>query len=189
MRRLFCLIGLLPVAVAAGCSPRAQTATPPASSAKAGRLLLQSRAFARNARIPTKYTGDGANNSPPLNWQGVPSDPQHGAKSLAIICRDSNANFSHWLIWNLPPAGSNLPEALPKSGELFNNARQGLNDFKTLGYAGPKPPRGQTHVYTFELFALDSVLSLPAGSNEAALRAAINGHVLAQGQLSGRYGE
>lgn len=153
-------------------------------------MTLQSRAFATGAAIPKPYSCDGPNISPPLNWQGVPSDPETGAKSLAIICRDADApklNFAHWVLWNLPPAGSNLPESLPNAAKLPTDARQGTNSFGKIGYSGPCPPKGQKHRYYFDLYALDTTLDLPPTTTREQLLAAMQKHILAEGQVMGTF--
>jgi Raf kinase inhibitor-like YbhB/YbcL family protein len=92
----------------------------------------------------------------------------------------------HWVIFNLPAGTAELQEAIPPEKDLKSGAKQGRNDFRKIGYGGPCPPGG-THRYYFKLYALDTVLSLPAGATRAELLRAIEGHILAQGQLMGKY--
>lgn len=149
-------------------------------------IRLTSTAFAEGGIIPRKYTCDGADVSPPLAWDNVPD----GTKSFALICDDPDApmgTWVHWVLFNLPADVRSLPEAVPPDKELSNGARQGTNDFRKIGYGGPCPPRG-THRYYFKLYALDTTLDLPAGSSKAQLLKAMEGHVLAEGQLMGKYG-
>ncbi|MGQ9541449.1 MAG: YbhB/YbcL family Raf kinase inhibitor-like protein [Armatimonadota bacterium] len=148
-------------------------------------IRLTSTAFTDGGTIPQKYTCDGADVSPPLAWDNVPE----GTKSFALICDDPDApvgTWVHWVLFHLPADTRNLPEAVPPDKELPNGARQGTNDFRKIGYGGPCPPSG-THRYYFKLYALDTLLDLPAGISKAQLLKAMEGHVLAEGQLMGRY--
>lgn len=149
-------------------------------------LQLSSPAFAEGATIPKQHTGDGADTSPALSW----SEPPAGTKSLALICDDPDApvgTWVHWVIFNLPAEMRKLDAGVPAERELANGARQGKNDFGNIGYGGPAPPRGKPHRYYFKLYALDTQLDLPAGATKSQLLAAMKGHVLAEGQLMGRY--
>jgi hypothetical protein len=148
-------------------------------------IKITSPAFKQNELIPEKYTYDGPDISPPLAWGTLPA----GTKSLALICDDPDAprrTWVHWVIFNLPAEISELPEFVPPVGELKNKARQGRNDFGQIGYGGPCPPRG-THRYFFKIYALDQVLSLDPGVTKAQLAKAMEDHILAQGQLVGKY--
>jgi Raf kinase inhibitor-like YbhB/YbcL family protein len=151
------------------------------------KIDLSSPAFAEGATIPTQFTGDGADKSPPLRW----GDPPQGTKAFALVCEDPDAprgTWVHWVLFNLPADARSLDEGVPATETLANGARQGKNDFKDLGYGGPAPPKGPPHRYYFKLYALDTPLDLPAGSTRNQLLAALRGHVLAEGQLMGRYG-
>lgn len=148
-------------------------------------IRLTSTAFTEGGTIPKKYTCDGADVSPPLEWDNVPE----GTKSFALICDDPDApmgTWVHWVLFNLPADARSLPEAVPPDKELPSGARQGTNDFRKIGYGGPCPPGG-THRYYFKLYALDTTLDLPAGCTKAQLLRAMEGHVLAEGQLMGKY--
>jgi Raf kinase inhibitor-like YbhB/YbcL family protein len=151
-------------------------------------MQLTSTAFAEGATIPKQYTADGKDVSPPLRWTGVPA----GTKSLALICDDPDAPrkdpWVHWVLFNVAPEKSELPEGLPPTMETAGGARQGQNDFGNTGYGGPSPPPGKPHRYFFKLYALDTMLSLKAVATKAQLEKAMQGHVLAQGQLMGTYG-
>ena len=134
--------------------------------------------------IPRKHTCDGPDVSPQLAWDYVPA----GTKSLALVCDDPDAPrgaWAHWVIFNLPPGLRELHGDLPKQRELTNGARQGVNDFGEIGYSGPCPPA--LHRYYFRLYALDAPLSLVPGASKAQLLKAVEGHILSQGQLMGRY--
>jgi Raf kinase inhibitor-like YbhB/YbcL family protein len=95
--------------------------------------------------------------------------------------------FTHWVLYNLPANANSLPANVPKQDQLSDGSRQGRNDFGKIGYAGPCGPRGSTHRYFFDLFALDSTLDLPAGATRAQIEDAMNTHVLARGKLMARY--
>lgn len=148
-------------------------------------MQLQSPAFANGGAIPAKYTCDGEDISPPLAWGAVPQ----GTKTLALICDDPDApskTWVHWVLFDLPPEPATLPEHVPAAKTLPNGARQGTNDFSRIGYGGPCPPSG-THRYHFKLYALDKILVLPPSTTKEQLLKAIEGHVLDQGELLGRY--
>ena len=149
------------------------------------KMVLTSTAFEEGEMIPKKYTCDGSNISPPIRWDSVP--PQ--AKSLALIADDPDApmgTWVHWVIFNIPPSLSGLPESIPPKDSLPNGSLQGKNDFRNSGYGGPCPPGG-THRYFFKLYALDIMLQLKPGCTRADLLKAMQGHIVAEGQLMGRY--
>ena len=149
-------------------------------------ITLTSSAFSGGKPIPTKYTCDGADVSPPLQWRGVPE----GAKSLALICDDPDApagTWVHWVLYDLPATTTELAEKAPTTDTLTTGAKQGVNDFKRTGYGGPCPPPGKPHRYFFKLYALDTTTALkPRASKDDVLRA-MKGHVLAEGELMGTY--
>ena len=149
-------------------------------------LSVSSSVFAEGDVIPDSYTCQGRDISPPLVW----SQPPAGTQSLALIVDDPDAPvgvFTHWVIFNIPADSGGLPEAVPTQAELPSGALQGKNDFGRTGYAGPCPPPGRPHRYQFTVYALDSRLDLRAGASKEQLLAAMQGHVLAQGKLSGSY--
>lgn len=148
-------------------------------------MRLISSSFSDGGFIPKKYTCDGEDVSPPLSWDGVPV----GAASLALICDDPDApagTWVHWVLFNMPPGTTSLPEAFPLDRELPDGARQGMTDFKRVGYGGPCPPGG-THRYYFKLYALDAMMALEAGATKWQLVKSMQGHILAETQLMGRY--
>ena len=148
-------------------------------------IKISSRAFQEGGMIPRRYACDGEDISPPLAWTGIPE----GAKTIALIGDDPDApigTWVHWVLFNLPADVKELAEAVPPDKELSSGAKQGKNDFRRIGYGGPCPPGG-THRYFFKLYALDSVLDLAAGVSKADLLKAMQGHVLAEGQLMGKY--
>ena len=160
----------------------------PITLAKGGKSMeikITSTAFENGGEIPVKYTCDGDDVSPPLRWDGVPD----GTKSLALICDDPDApmgTWVHWVLFNIPPDVTGLPEKVPSQPHLENGAVHGINDFRNYGYGGPCPPGG-THRYFFKIYALDTVLNLKAGATKAQLLDAIEGHILAKGELMGKY--
>ena len=153
-------------------------------------MMIQSPAFAGKERIPTRFTGDGEDISPKLTWSGVPE----GAKELALICDDPDAPTSepwvHWVIYKIPAVASGLAEHIPTANTLSQpaGAIQGKNSWGGIGYRGPAPPPGHgVHHYHFKLYALDAPLDVSAGLDKDAVLAAMQGHVLAQGELIGTY--
>ncbi|NUM73118.1 YbhB/YbcL family Raf kinase inhibitor-like protein [candidate division KSB1 bacterium] len=148
-------------------------------------MELKSLVFDAGGSIPKKYTCDGPDLSPPLIWNTVPDRTQ----SLALICDDPDAPMGvwvHWVIFNLPADARELPEGVPPQKMLPNGAKQGLNDFRRIGYGGPCPPSGE-HRYFFKLFALDAKLDLEAGAKKADLLKAMEGHILSESKLMGKY--
>ncbi|MEM3736837.1 MAG: YbhB/YbcL family Raf kinase inhibitor-like protein [Candidatus Bathyarchaeia archaeon] len=148
-------------------------------------MVITSRAFKNNESIPSQYTCDGKDVSPPLCWSGAPQ----GTKTYALIVDDPDApggTFTHWVIFNIPSSESGLQENVPKTGKLPNGAIQGKNDFGRNGYGGPCPPSG-THRYQFHLYALDTQLNLPPGATKQDLQRAMRGHILAKAELIGLY--
>jgi Raf kinase inhibitor-like YbhB/YbcL family protein len=150
---------------------------------------LTSSAFAEGGEIPTRYTCEGQDVSPPLAW----SEPPSGTKSLALIVDDPDApdpkapkmTWVHWVLYNLPPTAGQLPEAVAPDA-LPAVTREGLNDWKRTGYGGPCPPIGR-HRYFHKLYALDTVLPDLGRPTKAQLETAMQGHVLAQAELVGTY--
>lgn len=156
-------------------------------------IELTSDAFTPGGTIPKKFTGDGQDISPPLRWANVLAEVQE----FALICDDPDAPSAepwvHWVLYRIPADVRELAEGLPAEAKLESphGALQGLNSWpsgRTVGYRGPAPPRGHgTHHYHFRLYALDAPLALPANSDKAAVLEAIEGHILAEGELVGTY--
>jgi Raf kinase inhibitor-like YbhB/YbcL family protein len=143
-------------------------------------FYLRSPAFGAGRPIPRKYTGDGLNCSPPLEWGEAPA----GSRGFALLVEDPDApggTWRHWLLYNLAGDCRGLAE-----GETPADARQGRNSWGQAGYGGPMPPRGR-HRYFFRLYALDSPLDLPPGLNRDELLIALAGHVLGRAELMGSY--
>jgi len=148
-------------------------------------IKITSPTFKEGDMIPKKYTCDDQNISPPLVWTSVPE----GTKSIALICDDPDAPFRtcvHWVLFNLPPDITELSEGVPPEKELDNGAKHGATDFARLGYDGPCPLSG-THRYYFKLYALDKEIALAPGATKSQLMEVMEGHILGQGQLMGKY--
>jgi hypothetical protein len=148
-------------------------------------LDIRSSAFEEGELIPIKYTCDGEDVSPPLSWTQPPKE----AKSMVLICDDPDApmgTWVHWVLFGLSPDTLELAEGISHEKDVLGGAKQGLNDFRKYGYGGPCPPGG-THRYFFKLYAVDTHVSLNAGATKNEVLNAIKGHILAEGQLMGRY--
>ena len=158
------------------------------AGAKESSMQISSSSFTAQGSIPSKYTCEGSDTSPPLAWSGAPSS----AKSLALIVDDPDApdpaapkmTWVHWVLYNLPTQTTALAEGASKSTPA--GARDGLNDWKRPGYGGPCPPIGR-HRYFFKLYALDVVLPDLGKPSKAALLKAMEGHVVASAELVGTY--
>lgn len=150
-----------------------------------GKIDIQSPAFQDGGAIPKLYTCKGKNVSPPLSWSSVPT----GTASIALVVDDPDApkgTYDHWVVFNLPPDSKGLPEAVPPGKKLSNGAEQGVTTNRKNGYLGPCPPSG-THRYFFRLYALDKKTDLKSGATKSELLKAMQGHVLAEGQLMGTF--
>jgi Raf kinase inhibitor-like YbhB/YbcL family protein len=148
-------------------------------------IKLTSPAFEEGGMIPEKHSCDGMDVSPALAWTSGPE----GTKTFALICDDPDApmgTWVHWVLFNLPANVNELPEAVPPERELESRAKQGMSDFHKIGYGGPCPPGG-THRYFFKIYALDTEVNLEAVATKSDLLEAMEGHILAEGQLMGKY--
>lgn len=149
-------------------------------------IEITSAAFHDGGSIPSKYTCDGQDVSPPLKWNSIPE----GTKSIALIVDDPDAprgDWVHWVVYDLPPSLRELPERVPPDEKILGNGgRQGNTDFGKIGYGGPCPPSG-IHRYYFKMYALDKELGLAPGASKGELLKAMETHVLAEGQLMGKY--
>jgi Raf kinase inhibitor-like YbhB/YbcL family protein len=146
-------------------------------------LQMRSSAFEPGGDIPTKYTCDSHDVSPPLEWNGTPG----GTQSFALICDDPDAprgTWSHWVLYNIPPDVTRLAEGV----QGLQGAAEGRNDFGRMGYGGPCPPRGPAHRYYFRLYALNTRLDLPANPTRKQVMDQIQNHIVAQAELMGHYG-
>jgi Raf kinase inhibitor-like YbhB/YbcL family protein len=191
IRRLMKLLShlaldLVLVAIVAGCKPASQ-AGGETEGGNGMQIQMSSTAFKEGAAIPVVYTCDGENISPPLSWTGAPQ----GSQSLALIVDDPDApagTWVHWVVFNLPPSMSSLSEGASSSGRQEQFGTAGTNSFRKSGYGGPCPPKGKPHRYFIKLYALDIMLGLKSGATKADVEKAMQGHILAQGQLMGTYG-
>ncbi len=148
-------------------------------------LNIKSSAFDEGELIPEKYTCDGEDVSPPLSWAQLPKE----TRSIVLICDDPDApmgTWVHWVLFGLSPDTLELAEGISPEKEVLGGAKQSLNDFRKYGYGGPCPPGG-THRYFFKLYAVDTQVDLNAGATKNEVLNAIKGHILAEGQLMGRY--
>jgi hypothetical protein len=155
-------------------------------------LILTSDAFENGGEIPRQYTCTGEDRSPSLAWENVPAN----ARSLVLIVDDPDApdapdpaapkmTWVHWLLYNLPPSATALPEQVT-TAQLPTGTLEGLNDWQRTGYGGPCPPIGR-HRYFFKLYALDRMLDDLRRPTKKQLEAAMQGHILAQAELIGTY--
>jgi Raf kinase inhibitor-like YbhB/YbcL family protein len=189
---------LLASLVCGAAEPRSAAAPSAGKTAKSQgdkRMVIQltSPAFKEGEAIPKKYTGEGADVSPPLNWSGVPE----GAKELVLICDDPDAPtdepWVHWVIYKIPSNLTGLKEGVPRKGRLTDppGALQGKNSWpsgQNIGYRGPMPPPGHgKHRYYFKIYALGAKMSAEPGMDKKSILREIEDHTLASGQLMGTY--
>lgn len=147
---------------------------------------LESAAFKNGDNIPQKFTCEGADVSPHLKW----GNPPAGTKSLTLIADDPDApvgTWVHWVMYDMEPLVGELREGIAKSEELPGIGKQGINDFRKVGYGGPCPPPGKPHRYYFKLYALDTRLNLKTKATKRDVEQAMQGHILAQTELMGKY--
>jgi Raf kinase inhibitor-like YbhB/YbcL family protein len=143
-------------------------------------MILTSDAFVQGGSIPARHTCDGDDVSPPLSWREAPA----GTATFALVVDDPDApagTWVHWVLFDVPASASGMPEGGRPTG-----AREGRNSWGRTGYGGPCPPSG-THRYFFKLYAVDRTLGLEPGLTAAELARALEGHVLAEAVLMGRY--
>jgi Raf kinase inhibitor-like YbhB/YbcL family protein len=152
-------------------------------------LALTSPVFAHKGEIPARFTCDGEDISPALEWSGLPE----GTKSVTLIVDDPDAPdpaaprmiWVHWVLYNIPPGTAGLAEGV-KMQDLPTGTKEGLNDWKRTGYGGPCPPIGR-HRYFHKLYALDVVLPDLGNPTKTDLEKAMEGHILGQAELIGTY--
>jgi Raf kinase inhibitor-like YbhB/YbcL family protein len=157
-----------------------------AETKRGGSMDLKSSAFQSGAEIPRKYTCDANDVSPWLSWDKAPA----GTKAFALIADDPDApvgTWVHWVIYDLPGDTKELAEGIATSETLANGAKQGINDFRKVGYGGPCPPPGLPHRYFFKLYALDAPTNLKPRATKQQLLDGMKGHVLSEAELMGRY--
>jgi len=149
-------------------------------------LDINSEVFDNGGYIPDRYTCDNKDYSPPLSWSNIPDN----AKSLVLICDDSDADFKIWILWilfNIPVDVSRVDENVTDEVLGRLSIIKGINDFGRLGYKGPCPSPGKAHKYFFKLYALDTTLPLEEGAEKKEVLEAMQGHILAEAKISGFY--
>jgi len=183
-RRGGTIVAAVVLGLAAGCADdggaSAASAAPTPHASK--KITVSSPAFADGGIIPRRYTCDGENVSPPLDFSGVPGD----TAELVVLVEDPDAphgSFVHWVVWGLDHHTTALG-----AGDLPSEAAQGRNGFGKNGYGGPCPPKGKPHHYVFSVFATDVKLTLSPGASADDVKRALAGHTAGSGTLVGRYG-
>jgi len=153
-------------------------------------ITVTSTVISNGQPIPVKYTGDGEDISPPLKWSGEPG----ATREFVLICDDPDAPVTdpwvHWVVYNIPFTQRSMPEGKPGRSlpDFPPGMKEGKNSFGKTTYGGPSPPPGHgVHRYFFKIFALDSKIDLPAGATKNQVLTAMEGHILAKGELVGTY--
>ena len=149
-------------------------------------FLLQSKAFNNNDPIPSKYTGEDINISPPLEWTNAPI----GTKGFILVCDDQDAPagaWVHWVLYDIPPSVKSINEAIPRNKIVLGSAKHGINDFDQIGYDGPMPPPGSPHRYVFKLYAVDKQTGLAPGLTKDEILKTIKPRIMAEAQMIGTY--
>ena len=149
-------------------------------------LNITSPDFKNNEFLPAKFTGEGQDISPALEW----TDILPNTASIALIMDDPDAPsglFTHWVIFNIPPASKGLPQAVPDKPVLEDGSIQGKNSARTIGYYGPYPPPGKPHRYQFHLYALDMMINPKSGVSGKEVLEAMQGHVIQSAMITGIY--
>jgi len=147
---------------------------------------IRSEAFLNGSDIPSKHACDAQNFSPEVSWV----DPPQRTQSFVLICDDPDSpskSWTHWVVFNIPKEKNSLLENMPTLGTFDDGMIQGRNDFGKIGYYGPCPPPGKPHRYFFKIYALDIELLLDENSTKDAVLSRMEGHILAQAQIYGKY--
>jgi Raf kinase inhibitor-like YbhB/YbcL family protein len=175
MNAKFTLLSLI-ILLAAGCITKEDN--------NMEKISISADGFKEGDTIPDEFTCNGKDISPSLSWEGIPA----GTKSISLIMDDPDApggTFVHWVIYNIPAGTLKLPKGMPSN--LTDGSMQGMTGFGQSGYGGPCPPPGKPHRYYFKVYALDINLVLPPGASKNQLESAMKGHILAKGELMGKY--
>ncbi|MDF1500214.1 MAG: YbhB/YbcL family Raf kinase inhibitor-like protein [Anaerolineales bacterium] len=185
----FVLLGVLSACGASGSTndsgPDSSSARGNSSEEGAHEFVVESIAYKEGDEIPVRFTCEGEDLSPPIAWSGVPED----TTSFALVMEDPDApigTWVHWVVYNLPAETNDLPAGVGSGSGLPDGAFHGKNSWGDAVYGGPCPPGG-THRYFIYVFALDTVLDLPAGASSDILRDTMKGHILGQAQLMGKF--
>lgn len=179
------LIFILPLLLIISCQKKQNEKSKESAAGKYPKIELTSPSFADRGMIPSNHSYDGGNVSPQLLWSKGPE----GTKSYAVICDDPDApmgTWVHWVIYNIPSGRLALDAKLPQIGNLRDGMMQGVNDFGETGYSGPRPPGG-IHRYFFKIYALDTLFKTRSGMSKRELENSMKGHVLAYGELVGKF--
>ncbi len=176
--------------LSAGCNGKDNNSGPDlaAQSERSSKmeLTLTSSVFKNGETIPEKHTADGADISPPLSWGDVPANTE----AFALIMDDPDApagTWVHWVLANIEGETRSINEGVPAEETVLGSAVHGKNDFGNYGYGGPAPPPGKPHRYFFKLYALDTILEVDPGITKDGLLQAMQGHILAEAELIGKY--
>jgi Raf kinase inhibitor-like YbhB/YbcL family protein len=162
------------------------TMTMDSSSVMEATMTVSSTAFKNNATIPQRFSCQGDDISPALSWSSAPQE----TKSFALIVEDPDAphgTYYHWVIYNIPASERGLSENIARRDPLPNGTRQGTNSSQQLGFMGPCPPAGKAHRYYFKVYALDTEINIPGEATHDKLESAMQGHILAEGEIMGTY--
>jgi Raf kinase inhibitor-like YbhB/YbcL family protein len=186
MKKYFLLLFLLVIVlVLSACAPAPSEPTPvPPTATAAPSLEISSPSFVEGEAIPVSFSCDGEDTSPALTW----TEPPAGTQSFVLIMDDPDAGgtWVHWVVYNLPASSRGLDAAIPVDTEIEGGGLQGRNSSRINGYKGPCPPSG-THRYFFKLYALDTVLDLPAGAHNVEVTVGMKDHILATAELMGNF--
>lgn len=185
--RMFFLLSILILSLANNSSVFAAGKETHMSTKVPHTFILYSPAFKYGERIPTQFTADGANTSPPLSWSVPPAKTQ----SFALICDDPDApmgTWVHWIVYDIPADQRNLAQGISTLSVLADGTKQGDTSFHRTGYGGPSPPPGKLHRYFFKLYALDAMSGLAPGANSDKLHSFVEKHKIAKAELMGKYG-
>jgi len=185
MKSVLWALSVAAFAVVAGCGGREPAPAGGKGGQEMGQIEMTSPAFTQGQAIPKRYSRYGDDVSPPLAWSGIPD----GTREIVLICDDPDApvgTWVHWVVYGIPATSAGMKEGVPKDATLADGAKQGKNSWGEIGYGGPQPPSG-THRYVFKVYAVDSPTGLTPGATKQQVIAAIDGHVLARGELMGTY--
>ena len=150
-------------------------------------FTIQSAAFSPNGTIPREHTCDGKDRSPELSW----TDPPPNTRRFALIADDPDApggTWVHWVVYDIPGEARKLSAGIPGKETLADGSKQGITDFRKIGYGGPCPPPGKPHRYFFKLLALDRETGLRPGATKKQVLEAAKGHIVGQVEIVGLYG-